>query len=84
MTSLPSVLMITRGGRWLEGTLETPPSAARTFVSGDRITAGLQVYVPASEPEATLLARVEVAEGAASGAHPVERTVPFEIVRPAR
>jgi hypothetical protein len=48
LTSLPSVLMITRGPGWLESTLGTPPSAARSFVAGDQLTAGVEIYVPAS------------------------------------
>ena len=46
LTSLPSVLMFTRGEPWLQKTLETPPSAARSFIAGDQITAGVEVYVP--------------------------------------
>jgi hypothetical protein len=48
MTSLPAVLSVTRGDVWLQGILETPPSAARSFVAGDRIAAGVEVYVPPS------------------------------------
>ena len=40
MTSLPSVLMLTRGEQWLQTTIETPPSAARSFVAGDELTGG--------------------------------------------
>jgi hypothetical protein len=47
MTSLPSVLMITRGEQWLQPTIETPPSAARSFVAGDELKAGVELYVPA-------------------------------------
>ena len=44
LTSLPSVLMLTRGKAWLETSLETPPSAARSFVAGDRVTAAVEIY----------------------------------------
>ena len=50
LTSLPSVLMFTRGDPWLQSTLETPPSAARSFIVGDQIKAGVEVYVPALAP----------------------------------
>ena len=50
LTSLPSVLMFTRGDPWLQSTLETPPSAARSFIVGDQIKAGVEVYVPALVP----------------------------------
>ncbi len=61
LTSLPSVLMLTRGKAWLEGSLETPPSAARTFVAGDRVTAAVQIYGPErSLAEAAVNAEVEV------------------------
>jgi VWFA-related protein len=62
LTSLPSVLMLTRGKAWLEATLETPPSAARAFVAGDRVTAAVQIYGP--EPVLTrgeVVAAVEAA-----------------------
>ena len=48
LTSLPSVLMPTRGKAWLETSLGMPPSAARTFVAGDQITAAVEVYAPES------------------------------------
>jgi hypothetical protein len=48
LTSLPAVLSVTRGDGWLQGILGTPPSAARSFVAGDRLVAGLEVYVPGS------------------------------------
>lgn len=48
LTSLPAVLSVTRGDGWLQGVLGTPPSAARSFVTGDRLVAALEVYVPAS------------------------------------
>ena len=46
LTSLPSVLMYTKGKPWLEASLGMPPSAARRFMAGDRITAAAEVYVP--------------------------------------
>ena len=48
ITSLPAVLSVTRGDAWLQGVLTTPPSAARSFVAGDRLVAALEAYVPAS------------------------------------
>lgn len=73
LTSLPSVLMLTRGKAWMESSLETPPSAARTFVAGDRVTAAVEIYAPEhARSEATVIAEVEV-----PGAKPValERAV---------
>ncbi|MEP6594216.1 MAG: hypothetical protein ABJC51_11015, partial [Acidobacteriota bacterium] len=46
LTSLPSVLMPTRGKRWLAASLDMPPSASRVFVRGDRMTAAVEVYAP--------------------------------------
>jgi VWFA-related protein len=46
ITSLPALLMPTRGKSWLEASLETPPSAARVFVQGDRLAAAIEVYAP--------------------------------------
>ena len=69
LTSLPSVLMLTRGDGWLQEALGAPPSAARSFVIGDHIRAGVEVYVPGS-----LAADLEVAshvswpDGTRSGA----------------
>jgi hypothetical protein len=48
LTSLPAVLMVTRGEAWLQGVIDTPPSAARGFVAGDRLVAALEIYAPAS------------------------------------
>jgi hypothetical protein len=42
LTSLPSVLMVTRGKGWLQSSLVTPPSAARAFVAGDQVTAAVE------------------------------------------
>ena len=50
LTSLPSVLMVTRGQSKLAAALGTPPTAARTFVAGDRIVAAVEAYV--SSPQA--------------------------------
>ena len=64
MTSLPSVLMVTRGDQWLKSTIETPPSAARSFVSGDELKAGVEVYVPGAAPaDVEVTARVEWPDG---------------------
>jgi VWFA-related protein len=64
MTSLPSVLMPTEGAQWLQTTIETPPSAARSFVAGDEIRAAVEVYVPAQMPSAVeIAARVEWPDG---------------------
>jgi VWFA-related protein len=51
LTSLPSVLMVTRGDVWLDAIMKLPPSAARRFVAGDQITAALEVYVPRTSRE---------------------------------
>jgi hypothetical protein len=48
LTSPPSALMVTRGKTRLASLLGTPPTAARTFVAGDRVVAGVEVYLPAS------------------------------------
>ena len=59
LTSLPSVLMMTRGDAWLDATLGTPPSAGRTFVAGDQLTAAVDVYVPPNRPtEASVVAEI--------------------------
>ena len=64
MTSLPSVLMFTRGDQWLQSTLETPPSAARSFVAGDELKAGLEVYVPGLAPaDVEVVAQIERPDG---------------------
>ena len=65
LTSLPAVVMPTRGEVWLEGTLQTPPSAARTFVAGDQVTAAVEVYAPQALGTAPdLFAEIETAAGA--------------------
>lgn len=64
LTSLPSVLMLTRGEAWLQEILSTPPSAARTFVAGDQVTAAVEIYAPGPLRAAlTLVAAVEQADG---------------------
>ena len=64
MTSLPSVLMLTRGEEWLQTTIETPPSAARSFVAGDELRAAVEVYVPGQAPsDVEVAARVEWPDG---------------------
>jgi hypothetical protein len=52
LTSLPSVLMVTRGEARLASALGTPPTAERRFVAGDRIVAAAEAYLPASGPAA--------------------------------
>jgi len=61
LTSLPSVLMITKGDYRLSDALPTPPTAARTFVAGDRIIAAAEVYAPATTQ--AVRARIERADG---------------------
>jgi hypothetical protein len=63
LTSLPSVLSITQGAARLAAALQTPPSAARTFVAGDQITVALEAYIPASIASADIAAEVEDAQG---------------------
>jgi VWFA-related protein len=64
MTSLPSVLMLTRGDQWLQSALGTPPSAARSFIAGDELKAGVEVYVPGLAPaDVEIAARVEWPDG---------------------
>ena len=70
ITSLPSVLAITQGAARLSSALKTPPSAARTFVSGDQVTAAVEVYVPSSVASIDVAALLEDARG---GRTPVDR-----------
>ena len=63
LTSLPSVLMVTRGDYRLAAALETPPTAARTFVAGDRIVAAAEVYPSSSTADVTVQALVERHDG---------------------
>jgi VWFA-related protein len=75
ITSLPSVLMITTGKGWLESAIKTPPSAARSFVTGDRLTVGFEVYVPGSlRTDVKVAAHVEWPDG--SKGMEFARTVP--------
>ena len=68
LTSVPSVLMITKGKPWLEQALPTPPTAARTFVAGDQIVAAVEIYRQGSAaPGATLIARIDRRDGSPSG-----------------
>jgi hypothetical protein len=48
LTSPRSALAVTRGKARLASVLGTPPTAARAFVAGDRVVAGVEVYLPAS------------------------------------
>jgi hypothetical protein len=64
LTSLPSVLMVTRGKAQLASALGTPPTAERRFVAGDRIVAAAEAYLPASGAAATgVTAEVERIDG---------------------
>ena len=66
VTSLPSVLMVTEGDAGVPVRLQTPPSAVRRFVAGDRVTAAVVVYLPAKAPgEVILSAGIETASGGA-------------------
>lgn len=77
LTSLPSVLMVTRGESQLERTLKTPPSAARTFVAGDRITAAVEVYVPAGSRNALeVVGRLEPIDGSETTASSTRVAIP--------
>ena len=63
LTSLTSVVMLTRGDAKTSDPLATPPSAARTFVAGDHLTARVDAYVPPTLPELELIAFVEWPDG---------------------
>lgn len=63
LTSLPSVLMVTRSDAPMPATLGTPPSAVRAFMPGDRVTAVVELYAPASAGEVVVTARVETPDG---------------------
>ena len=68
ITSVPSMLMITRGKAWLDRALPTPPTAARRFVAGDQMVAAVEVYRPEKgASDGTLTARIERADGSPSG-----------------
>jgi len=59
VTSIPSVLMVTRGKAWLDESLSTPPSAGRTFVAGDQLTAAVELHVPKNRRvEASVVAEI--------------------------
>lgn len=60
LTSLPSMLMVTEGDAGFPVKLQTPPSAVRRFVAGDRVTAAAVVYVPEDAPgQVVFSARIE-------------------------
>jgi VWFA-related protein len=63
LTSLPAVLMVTRGDGKLPAKLRTPPSTMRTFVPRDKLTAVVELYVPASGENVDVTTRVETAGG---------------------
>lgn len=64
LTSMPAVLMVTRGDARLAQVLRTPPTVARTFVAGDRIVAAAEAYVPASVRGSTaVIAEVHATDG---------------------
>jgi hypothetical protein len=67
LTSLRSVLMVTRGNVWLQEAIGTPPSATRSFVAGDRLTAAVEVYLPSAfQSGTTVTARIEWPDGSQS------------------
>lgn len=77
LTSLPAVLAITSGNKPPFTALTGPPTAAREFVVGDRITAAAQVYMTDPRDGGLLVtARVEATPDAADGDRP--RTKPLE------
>jgi hypothetical protein len=55
--------MITKGDGKPAAAITTPPSAARTFVAGDQLTAVVFVYVPATHAEMDLVAQVDWPDG---------------------
>lgn len=63
ITSLPSTLAVTQGQGRLAAMLKTPTSAARTFVSGDHLTAAVEVYVPISSGYADVEMQIDDAAG---------------------
>ncbi len=68
LTSVPSVLMITRGKPWMDQALPTPPTAARTFVAGDEVVAAVEVYRQGSAAAgATVIARIDRRDGSPTG-----------------
>jgi VWFA-related protein len=74
LTSLPSVLAITSGRKPPFVSLTSPPTAAREFVTGDRITVAAQIYAKmAHEDGLRVTARVEPVPDA-DRAKPLEAT----------
>ena len=73
LTSLTSVLMLTKGESRPAAALNTPPSAARTFVAGDQLTAAVDVYVPPALQELELVAQVEASDGSKNP--PIKRKI---------
>jgi VWFA-related protein len=70
ITSVPSVLMVTKGKPWLEQALPTPPTAARAFVSGDQMVAAVAIYRPergAAAGAGAVAVAVDRADGSPSG-----------------
>jgi VWFA-related protein len=63
ITSLPAALAVTQGQGRLAAMLRTPTSAARTFVSGDHLTAAVEVYVPISSGYADVEMQIDDAAG---------------------
>jgi VWFA-related protein len=64
VTSMTSLLMITRGEGPAAGLVKTPPSAARTFVAGDRVDAAVEVSFPDGVArEMQLVATIERPDG---------------------
>jgi hypothetical protein len=63
ITSLPATLAVTQGQGRLAAMLRTPASAARTFVSGDHLTAAVEVYVPISSGHADVEMQIDDAAG---------------------
>jgi hypothetical protein len=75
ITSLPSVLAITSGQKPPFISLTGPPTAAREFVAGDRITAAAQVYASVTHADGLrVTARVDAAPDA-------DRMKPLEATR---
>lgn len=70
LSSLTSVVMITRGESGLKA-LRTPPSAARRFVAGDQMVAAVELFVPARE----LRVSAEVASDDGPRTPPLVRTL---------
>lgn len=82
ISSMTSVLMITRGEPARGAALGTPPSATRTFVAGDRLVAAAEVYVPAAAAPVEVAGRVEWPDGSLTP--PMSATVAGAPGRPRR